>query len=663
MATSVLHRIRGKGNRRIQSIGSWPRIFGLLAILGLAAVASLRAQDKTPPVGAPKGAAPNSLGGQAPSPAVPTAEPVPQPAAPHVILAGENGTLTEVALAKVAQRRFQFTIAPNTPLKDLLPTPPAAKTSAGPLIAKDLMQVPEIEFQLPLDKKRPSEEALKQTAHTMAKINHLNDQKMDGFLDALRHERPDLHGMPFAMGDACRTKGDRSKQFAIEVARVRGALQERQPGAAAAFTTSLDIPPPVVGSGPGSPATALAPQQAVPPPAPTAPASGSSAPTPQPVNPPGGNSTTVPVQPAAPGGGGPPIPAQSPSGPVSGTTPIQAPFTFSDVVNTFQVSFANSNATNRVSPEKFWEQYQTACANHDQTLSRADKCQQENVTLTRIAALMQALAPESPGIRAGLVKSLSGISHAEATRALAKLAIFSAEENVRQRALDALKIRRERDYTDILLGGLRYPWPDVARHAADALIKLERTDLVPQLVDLLDDPDPRAPVVREENNKRVQEVRELIRVNHHRNCLLCHAPANTGNVASDTLTAAVPVPQDALPSPSQGYQNSLPDLLVRIDVTYLRQDFSMFQPVADANPWPEMQRFDFLVRTRQLTEKEADAYRDKLSIKEPGVLSPYHRAALAALRELTGRDTAPTSDAWRELLKLPPKPVRTALAR
>ena len=57
---------------------------------------------------------------------------------------------------------------------------------------------------------------------------------------------------------------------------------------------------------------------------------------------------------------------------------------------------------------------------------------------------------------------------------------------------------------------------------------------------MLDDPDPRAPVVWEENKKRVQEVRELVRVNHHRNCLLCHAPANTGNVASDTLTAAVP---------------------------------------------------------------------------------------------------------------------------
>ncbi|HEV3118469.1 MAG TPA: HEAT repeat domain-containing protein, partial [Gemmataceae bacterium] len=480
-----------------------------------------------------------------------------------------------MALTKAAQRRFQFTIAPNTPLKNLLPTPPAVKTSAGPLIAKDLNQVPEIEFQMPLDKKRPSDEALKQTAHTMAKINHLNDQKLDGFLDALRHERPDLHGMPFAMGDACRTKGDRSKQFAIEVARVRGALQERQPGAAAAFTTSLDIPPPVVTPAPGSPPPV--PVQAAPPPAPTAPASGSSGLTPPPVNPSGGSSPSAPVQSAVPPGGGSPMPEPPPTGPGARSATLQSVPAFMDVATVFN-SVAIANVMDRVSPEKFWEQYQTACANHDQTLSRADKCQQENVTLTRIAALMQVLAPESPGIRAGLVKYLSGVSHVEATRALAKLAIFSAEENVRQRALDALKVRRERDYTDILLTGLRYPWPDVARHAADALIKLERTNLVPQLVDLLDDPDPRAPVVREENKKRVQEVRELVRVNHHRNCLLCHAPANTGNVASDTLTAAVPVPQDPLPSPSQGYQNSLPDILVRIDVTYLRQDFSMFQP-------------------------------------------------------------------------------------
>ena len=73
-------------------------------------------------------------------------------------------------------------------------------------------------------------------------------------------------------------------------------------------------------------------------------------------------------------------------------------------------------------------------------------------------------------------------------------------------------------------------------------------------------------------------------------------------------------------------------------------------PVADANPWPEMQRFDFLVRTRELTDKEAKAIEEMLSKRAPGVLSPYHRAVLAALRELTGRDTEPTPQAWRRLL-------------
>ena len=54
-----------------------------------------------------------------------------------------------------------------------------------------------------------------------------------------------------------------------------------------------------------------------------------------------------------------------------------------------------------------------------------------------------------------------------------------------------------------------------------------------------------------------------------------------------------------------------------------------------------------------LSDDEATAYRDKLKPREEGAFSPYQRAALAALRELTGRDTEPTPDAWRRLLKLP----------
>jgi hypothetical protein len=69
-----------------------------------------------------------------------------------------------------------------------------------------------------------------------------------------------------------------------------------------------------------------------------------------------------------------------------------------------------------------------------------------------------------------------------------------------------------------------------------------------------------------------------------------------------------------------------------------------------------LQRFDFLVRERKLTSNEADEYKVKLTPKEVGVLSPYHRAALAALRDLTGKDTTPTAEAWLKLLDLPTPP-------
>jgi hypothetical protein len=72
-----------------------------------------------------------------------------------------------------------------------------------------------------------------------------------------------------------------------------------------------------------------------------------------------------------------------------------------------------------------------------------------------------------------------------------------------------------------------------------------------------------------------------------------------------------------------------------------------------------MQRFDFLVRSRELTEEEAAAYREKLAPRQAGEFSPYRRAALVSLRELTGRDTEPTPEAWRRLLKLPADERRT----
>ena len=88
-------------------------------------------------------------------------------------------------------------------------------------------------------------------------------------------------------------------------------------------------------------------------------------------------------------------------------------------------------------------------------------------------------------------------------------------------------------------------------------------------------PEPGTPGIKEIDGKKVFQVRELVRINHHRNCLLCHAPGNTANVPDKAIKAGILVPGDPFPSHS-GYQDrpSHPDLVVRIDVTYLRQDFS-----------------------------------------------------------------------------------------
>lgn len=293
------------------------------------------------------------------------------------------------------------------------------------------------------------------------------------------------------------------------------------------------------------------------------------------------------------------------------------------------------------------------CDNEDAARSKSDKALAEHVTLARIGALMQMLAPESAEMRMGLVKYLTAIPHVEATRALAKFAIFTTEDEVRNAAVDELKVRREKDYTDILVMGLRYPFPAVAKRSADAVARMGRTDLIGELVTVLDEEDPRLPRTKDSGWKRTTVVREMVKVNHHRNCMMCHAPGTTGVVVqAGGVTAEVPVQDQALPSPAQGYRQSSPDLLIRIDVTYLRQDFSVMLAVAEAHPWPEMQRFDFMVRERIVTTEEAAVYREKLTPKEAGMLSPYHKAALSALRELTGKDTTPTAAAWRKLLDM-----------
>lgn len=76
----------------------------------------------------------------------------------------------------------------------------------------------------------------------------------------------------------------------------------------------------------------------------------------------------------------------------------------------------------------------------------------------------------------------------------------------------------------------------------------------------------------------------------------------------------------------------------------------MMMKVEDAKPWPEMQRFDFFVRTRNVTATEAAEYTKQLAKVTP----PNHAAAQYALRELVGRAPEETTpEGWRRLLKLP----------
>ena len=289
------------------------------------------------------------------------------------------------------------------------------------------------------------------------------------------------------------------------------------------------------------------------------------------------------------------------------------------------------------------------------------------------AAMMQ-IGGASPK-QADIAAKLSSIPSVEATRALARLAIFSPDEKAREIAARGLKVRRDQDYTEVLLEAFRYPWPPAARHAAQAIVRIGRKDLLPNLVNALEGTDPRLPTPIDGGSA----VRELVRINHHRNCLLCHAPAHVKSTVEldkrevrrdaeskqadaleklkderASLFAAAPLPNKSFdPDSSNGYRNEqrFEHIQVRVDVTYLRQDFSAKLPVEDAAPWPTYQRFDFLVRTRKVDEAEAKAIAKRVQgDAEP---SPYRRAALHALREITGHDASIDAAEWRRLLKLP----------
>jgi hypothetical protein len=290
----------------------------------------------------------------------------------------------------------------------------------------------------------------------------------------------------------------------------------------------------------------------------------------------------------------------------------------------------------------------------------------ERVQRGGLRTLVQMLQTQGPGIRLRLVekaapipqpnepnerqqlarrlKALEETATADSrdiTAILAQRALFDLSAEVRKAAVDALLTRPRSLSRALLLQGLRYPWAPVANHAAEALIALGDLEALPALVGLLDEPDPSLP---EENTNGKWVVTELVRVNHLRNCLLCHAPSFR---REDCVRGLVPTPGQPLPVV---YYESRQGTFVRADVTYLRQDFSVMHPVENAKPWPNVQRFDYLVRRRELTDTETAAHLASIAAAGRDAQPqsyPQREAVLFALRELTGMKLGESSLDWR----------------
>ncbi len=298
-----------------------------------------------------------------------------------------------------------------------------------------------------------------------------------------------------------------------------------------------------------------------------------------------------------------------------------------------------------------------------------------------VPALVQLLMGEEAPLRRALVEVLAEVPGPQAAAALAQRAVFDLDAGVREAAAEALRGRPAKDYQDVLLKALRYPWAPPAEHAAEALVALKVRDAVPTLVTLLKLPDPAGPLPLRNGRVAVQEV---VRANHLTNCLLCHPPAATATEPALGLDPVVTVPPALQPSGAAATVAGTPGshaytsggsgigaqaggggravpALIRGDITFLRQDFSVALPVPTGGPAlrapalpgpaagqasPPTLRYDFVLRTRVLSPKETAQLTTKPVERAD---YPQREAVLFALRELTGQDAGPTAEAWQEL--------------
>jgi hypothetical protein len=257
----------------------------------------------------------------------------------------------------------------------------------------------------------------------------------------------------------------------------------------------------------------------------------------------------------------------------------------------------------------------------------------------RIPAMMQVLMAEPAPARVALARHLAGVTGKSASQALARIAVFDPDPEVRREAVTALDGRPAGEYRDALLRGLSSPWEPPAEHAAEALAALRRVEAVPALLAALRRPDPRAPYSKGAG----QYVRELVRVNHKRNCLMCH-PASF-NAADLPRREVPPLKEPKVAAGFGGYGGGVAPrkkvatprksatVFVRADVTYLKQAYSVTLGG---------ERYDLLVRERPATAADVAAALARGKLGRPG----QQEAAAFALRELTGEEGGPHAVNW-----------------
>ena len=253
----------------------------------------------------------------------------------------------------------------------------------------------------------------------------------------------------------------------------------------------------------------------------------------------------------------------------------------------------------------------------------------------------QILQIDHPRMRLELIEALERSKTDTALKLLAKRAKFDFVPEVRLAATTALAGFSRDQYREELLAGLKYPWHVIAQHSAEALVRLNDQEAIPELIAMLDLPHPNAPV-QVDKNKFVQP--ELVAINHMRNCLLCHAPAGSSH---DIATGVIPSWDK--PLPKQYYKSENPHSpSVRADVTYLEQDFSVVQPVKRRGKWPRDQRFDYVVQQKPIKRTKANQVSKKLA-KAPNL---NREAIVFALQKLTNETPADNSSkSWKAILQ------------